>query len=111
LDKNIWESLNSNQINKSRKILRTTLDRNQIIEYDLIKDLSEKLILDSYNKNPTFERILKTSYGYNIIRSCHLRTETLCRWNISINIDTNEAILSSNKKCQHNNPIKRKGLF
>ena len=33
----------------------------------------------------------------------------MCRWTININIDTNEAILSCNKECEHKNQIKYKG--
>ncbi len=83
----------------------------KVVEYDLIKELSEKFIIDNYNRNPTFKKISKTSIGYTITRSCVIKQKDDCRWNININIDTNEAILSCNKECQHKNPIKYKGLF
>jgi hypothetical protein len=44
LNKNIWKSFKSNHISKSGQIIRKTLNKEQNIEYDLIKKLSEKLI-------------------------------------------------------------------
>jgi hypothetical protein len=120
LNKNIWKSYKSENIsqNSSRALSKTnghisrkTLNNDQIVEYDLIKELSKNLIIDNYDRNPTFLKISKTSIGYTITRSCIMKQKFDCRWNININIDTNEAILSCNKECQHKNPIKYKGLF
>jgi hypothetical protein len=121
LNKNVWKSFKSeNFIRESKvrafsktisEIIRKTLNQEQIVEYDLIKTLSEKLIFDNYGRNPTFRYITKTSIGYSITRTCNIKQKVDCRWNININIDANEAILSCNKECQHKNPIKYKGLF
>jgi len=120
LNKNVWKSYKSKNISqKSNRalskttglILRKTLNNDQIVEYDLIKELSKKLIIDNYGRNPTFRKIAKTSIGYTITRTCRIKQKVDCRWNININIDTNEAFLSCNKECQHENPIKHTGLF
>ena len=83
----------------------------QNVEFDLIKNLSEKLIVDNYNRNPAFLFIKKTKIGYSITRICKAKQIVYCNWIIHINIDTNEAILSCNKECEHKNPIKYIGLF
>jgi hypothetical protein len=120
LNKNVWKSFKSENftrqsdtaISKSNgQIVGKTLNQEQIVEYDLIKTLSEKLIFDNYGRNPTLRYIAKTKIGYTIMRICKSKQKVDCRWNININIDTNEAILSCNKECQHKNPIKYKGLF
>jgi hypothetical protein len=111
LNKNVWKSLTSDNINKKRKVLRTTLNIEQNVEFDLIKNLSEKLIVDKYNRNPAFLFIKKTKTGYSITRICREKQTVNCNWIIHINIDTNEAILSCNKECQHENPFRNKGLF
>jgi hypothetical protein len=58
LNKNVWKSFkNENFIRKSKKassityghILRKTLNKEQIVEFDLIKKLSEKFIIDNQN--------------------------------------------------------------
>jgi hypothetical protein len=119
-NKNIWKSFkNENFIRKSKKassitygqILRKTLNKEQIVEFDFIKKLSEKFIIDNYNRNPTFQKILKTSIGYTIGRTCSLKSQKFCSWTILINIDTNEVILSCSKECQHKYPIKYKGFL
>jgi hypothetical protein len=57
LNKNVWKSYKSKNISqKSNRalskttglILRKTLNNDQIVEYDLIKELSKKLIIDNY---------------------------------------------------------------
>ncbi len=120
MNKNVWKSFKSENftrqsdtaISKSNgQIVGKTLNQEQIVEYDLIKTLSEKLIFDNYGTNPTFRYITKTKIGYTITRICKPKQKVDCCWNININIDTNEAILSCNKECQHKNPIKYKGLF
>jgi hypothetical protein len=112
LSKNVWKSFIGEHTNtKSGTILTKTLNKNQIIEHDLIKKLSLKLIFDNYNRTPLFQYARKTSIGYNIVRCCWLKKKTVCSWLIKININTNEAILSCNKECQHKNPNKNKGLF
>ena len=120
LNKNVWKSYKSENIsqNSSRalpktngQILRKTLNNDQIVEYDLIKELSKKLIIDNYGRNPTFRKIAKTSIGYTITRTCVIKQKFDCRWNININMNTNEAILSCSKECQHENPIKHTSLF
>ena len=121
MNKNAWKSFKSeNFIRESKvrassktisEIIRKTLNKEQIVEYDLIKKLSEKLIIDNYGRNPTFQNMKKTKIGYTITRFCKPKQKVDCRWNIYIKIDTNEAILTCNKECQHKNPIKRLGLI
>jgi hypothetical protein len=110
LNKNIWNSFKRNHTHSNGNIIRKALNRDQNDEYDLIKKLSEKLIVDNYHRNPTFEYITKRKFGYNITRKCRTKRIIYCRWNIDINMNTNEAILSCNKQCQHENPIKHIGL-
>ena len=118
LNKNIWKSFKKENFQKDRdfsrtygRIIRKTLNKEQTVEYDLIKKLSEKLIIDNYGRNPTFQNMKKTKIGYTITRFCKPKQKVDCRWNIYIKIDTNEAILTCNKECQHKNPIKRLGLI
>ena len=120
MNKNVWKSFkrenftrqSDTAISKSNgKIVGKTLNQEQIVEYDLIKTLSEKLIIDNYGRNPTLRYIAKTKIGYTITKICKIKQKDDCRWNININIDTNEAFLTCNKECQHKNPIKYKGLF
>jgi hypothetical protein len=89
--------------------MRRTLNNDQIIEYDLLKKLSEELIVDNFKRNPTFYFLMKTSSGYTIYSKCSLKQKIICRWAININIDTNEAILSCNEECEHKNPNKKRG--
>ena len=98
-------------MSKNAIILRKTLNKDQIAEYDLLKNISEKLLADNYHRNPMFQFLIKTRIGYTIARYCRLKNKIYCRWNIYINIEKNEAFLSCNKECEHKNPIKRKGLF
>jgi len=120
LNKNVWKSLKCENFTRQSdtansksngQIVRKTLKNDQIVEYDFIKKLSEKLIIDNYGRNPTFQNITKTKIGYTITRTCKPKQKFNCRWNIYIKIDTNEAILTCNKECQHKNPIKRLGLI
>ena len=118
LNKNVWKSFKSENFQKDRvfsrtngKIVRKTLNKEQAVEYELIKTLSEKLIIDNYGRNPTFRYITKTKIGYTLTRTCKPKQKFNCRWNIYIKIDTNEANLTCNKECQHKNPIKRLGLI
>jgi hypothetical protein len=120
LNKNVWKSFKSENftrnsdtaISKSNgKIVRKTLNKEQAVEYELIKTLSVKLIIDNYGRNPTFQNMKKTKIGYTITRFCKPKQKVDCRWNIYIKIDTNEAILTCNKECQNKNPIKRLGLI
>ena len=96
LNKNVWKSFKSENISQQRSralsktnghFLRKTLNKEQIVEYDLIKELSKKLIIDNYGRNPTFRKIAKTSIGYTITRTCRIKQKVDCRWNININID------------------------
>jgi len=110
LNKNVWKSFIGENIDKAGKIFRKTLNNDQIVEYDLIKNLSEKLIIDNYDTNPKFHYIRKSGIGYNIYKFCSLKSKKFCRWIINININTNEAILSCNKQCGHKNSINHKCL-
>ena len=120
MKKIVWKSFKCENFNKASsrsvsktngQIKRTTLNKEQIVEYDLIKNLSEKLIIDNYCRNPTFRHITKTKIGYTITRVCKMKQITCTRWNIYINIDTDEAILTCDKECQHKNTIKHTGLI
>ncbi len=109
MDKDTWKSFTSENIRKNshlKIILRKTLNQDQIVEFDMVRNLSEKLIIDNYDRNPAFDCIKKTLNGYVIHRRCRLKNKHLCGWNININ--TNEAILSCSRECEHTNPIKRK---
>ncbi len=94
LNKNIWKSFKSNHTHSNGKIIRKNLIKDQNDENDLIKKLSEKLIADNFHRNPTFNHILKTSNGYTITRLCKIKHKVDCKWNIYINIDKNECLLS-----------------
>ena len=83
----------------------------QSSEYDLLKKLSEELIVNNYDRNPTFNQITKTSTGYTIQRRCCINRQHLCYWSIKINVNTNEATLSCSHDCQHKNPKKNKSKF
>jgi hypothetical protein len=108
MDKNIWESFKDENFDGKKGIRRKTLKKDQIIEFDLIKNLSEKLIIDNFNRNPTFKQIRKTVNGYIISRQCYLKSKFLCGWSINLNIKTNEALLSCGRVCEHTNLIKCK---
>jgi hypothetical protein len=101
LSKNFWKSLKSNHIYKNGYIIRKTFNKEQNNEYDLIKKLSEKFIVDNYHRNPTFHHISKTSNGYAITKHCEIKQKVNCIWNIYISIDKNEAILTCNKEFEH----------
>ena len=87
------------------------MNKDQIAEYDLLRNISEKLLADNYHRNPIFQCLIKMSSGYSIQRYCFFKCKRMCRWTININIIVNEAIVSCNKECEHKNPIKRTGLF
>jgi hypothetical protein len=94
LSKQVWKSF-SNQIQK------INLNNDQNKEYELIKELTKQLIFNNFKRNPTLKRISKTMLGYNITRYCYVKEKTSCLWNISVNIFSNEAIISCNKECKH----------
>jgi hypothetical protein len=108
MDKNIWKSFKDENFDSRKGIRRKTLKKDQIIEFDLIKNLSEKLIIGNFNRNPTFKQIRKTFNGYFIQRRCYLKSKYLCGWSINLNINTNEALLSCGRVCEHTNLIKCK---
>jgi len=108
LNKNIWKSLTGDKISTNNVILSKNLTLDQSAEYDLLKKLSEQLIINNYDRNPTFHKLTKTSTGYTIQRKCCINYQYLCCWSIKINVNTNEATLSCNHDCQHKNPEKRK---
>ena len=65
MKKIVWKSFKCENFNKASsrsvsktngQIKRTTLNKEQIVEYDLIK----KLFIDNYGRNPTFRYITKT---------------------------------------------------
>jgi hypothetical protein len=57
--------------------LLKTLNKDQIIEYELIRNLSEKLIIEYYDRNTSFELMIKTSIGYTVLRSCCLKKKKI----------------------------------
>ena len=97
MNKNVWKSFISNHINRNGCILRKTLNKDQNVEYNLLKSLSKKLIIDNYNRNSSISYIKKKKNGYNILRRCLKKQICYCRWSIKINIDTNKVILSCKK--------------
>ena len=64
---------------------------------------SEKLLIEQFNHNSTFERIKKTSFGITIYMACSKLETEKCKtfWIISLNVDDHEVIVSCNKKCSH----------
>jgi hypothetical protein len=94
LSKQVWKSF-------SNQILKINLKNDQIKEYESIKELTKQLIFDNFKRNPTLKRVSKTMLGYNITRYCYVKERTTCLWNISLNIFSNEAIISCNKDCKH----------
>ena len=68
---------------------------------------SEKLIVDNFHRNPTFQHVSKTSTGYSIQRYWCKEKVKVCDWVVYISMDTNVAKLTCNKVCKHKNPIKR----
>ena len=99
LNINIWNSIQSSH--------RGTITRNclnnelQDKEYELVKHLSEQLVSDVCKRNSTFSRLRKSPVGYRIQRCCYSQTKQRCYWNININLNTNEAIISCNQDCNH----------
>lgn len=100
LDKNIWNCLPKGTVNRE----------NIKNEFEIIKNLSEHLIVDNFNRNPTFHRIRKTINGYSIDRHCYTKGKSACYWIININLNKNEATLSCSKNCLHYNPKKIKSF-
>lgn len=100
LDTNIWNCLPKGTVN--RKNIKN--------EFEIIKNLSEHLIVDNFNRNPTFHRIRKTINGYSIDRHCYTKGKSACYWIININLNNNEATLSCSKNCLHYNPKKIKSF-
>ena len=100
LDKNIWNCLPKGTVN--RKNIKN--------EFEIIKNLSEQLIVNNFNRNPTFHRIRKTINGYSIDRHCYTKGKSACYWIININLNNNEATLSCSKNCLHYNPKKIKSF-
>ena len=39
--------------------------------------------------------------GFTIVKTCAKQKKKKCNWNIKININTNEAIITCDKNCQH----------
>ena len=108
MNKNIWKSLTGDKISSKKTIISKNLTVDQSSEYDLLKKLSEELIVNNYDRHPAFKDITKTSTGYTIQKVCCINNQNLCYWSIKINVNTNEATLSCNHDCQHKNPEKRK---
>jgi hypothetical protein len=106
LNKNIWKNFEHNGILKKKD-----LNTEEKEEYDKIKKLSEQLIIDNFNRNPTFLYIAKTCNGYTIARICPILRKQDCLWYIKINLNTNKAILTCNKDCHHTNPKKNKSII
>ena len=78
LNKNIWKSLTGDKISSRNVILNRDLTVDQSAEYDLLKKLSEQLIINNYDRNPTFHKLTKTSTGYTIQRRCCIKSQFLC---------------------------------
>ena len=91
--------------------MRKNLTTDQSAEFDLLKKLSEQLIVNNYDRNPTYHRITKTSTGYTIQKVCCINNQNLCYWSIKINVNKNEATLSCTQDCQHKNQKKHKSKF
>ena len=110
LNTNIWSSLNNyNGIVIAQKVL----NYEQLVEFDKIKNLTEQLIIDNYNRNPIFNHLKKTSNGYSVYRRCFSQSKhNTCNWYINIDINRNEAIVSlSSNDCTHNIAKKKTSLI
>ena len=106
LNKNVWKSFKRNGV-----LLKKNLNMEQIKEHDKIKKLSELVIMDNFDRNPTFLHIYKTNNGYSVSKQCSFKNKKECNWTFKINIKSNEAIIACDKNCQHKNPIKHKSLI
>jgi hypothetical protein len=102
LNKNVWKSFINNHINISGCILRKSLNKDQNVEYNLLKSLSKKLIIDNYNRDSSISCIKKKKNGYFISRRCYKKQIIYCTWNININIKKNEASITYNKSLSLN---------
>lgn len=100
MNRKIWQSF----FNNIKSISKKDLNKEQIIEFNLIKSISEKLLISNLNRSPTFEHIYKTVDGYSVFRVCQLDN---CFWTVHINIINSLVTITCNKDCQHKNPRKR----
>jgi hypothetical protein len=101
---NIWNSFKINQLIQRKNLS----DKEQIKEYDMLKKLSEQLLVNNFRRNPTTFKIKKSNYGYSIFKFCYVKSKLECRYNIYININTNEAALSCDNKCLHKTQSKKR---
>ena len=107
LNKNVW-----NSIQTYKGILSVNkLTQEQVNEYESVKKLSEKLICDNFNRNPTFNQVRKTITGYSVSKCCYVKRKQNCFWTVNININLNEATILYDKECPHKNPKKLKSFY
>jgi hypothetical protein len=106
LNKKIWENIS----NTNNYIVQKTLNNDQSAEYNLLKNLSDELMIANYKRNPIFNSIRKTCSGYTLYRHCIFQSKHTCTWIIKININTNEAKISCQEECNHEANLK-KGKF
>ena len=98
LCKNIWKSFKKMKFTDQlyvkyfKCLSRNNLKKNQIKEYDLIDNLSKRLIIDNYNRTTKLLDIKNTSQGYSIDRRSGKKEN--CKWNINIDLNTNEATIT-----------------
>jgi hypothetical protein len=100
---NTWLSFKINQLIQRKNLS----NKDQIKEYDMLKKLSEQLLVNNFRRNPTTFKIKKSNWGYSIFKFCSVKNKLECRFNVNININTNEATLSCDKKCLHKMQTKK----
>ena len=106
LNKNIWKSIKNNIQN--RYISKKDLNKKQNREYDIIKNIAQKLIIDNFSRNPPFSYIRKSPNGFKINFRCFFQYKRVCNWNVNIDINTKESIISCDSECKHENPNRKK---
>jgi hypothetical protein len=98
LNKNEWKMFKNS---RSCFLFKKGFNKRQIEEDEIIKKLSEQLIVDNYNRNPTYTKTIKSPNGYKIQRRCCFKNQHLCKWPINIDRNINEANLSCDSQCNH----------
>ena len=112
MSKNVWQSFTNQQIDKNSRILDKKINKlDQKVEHNLLRKLSENLIIENCEINPSFRHIRKISSGYSLNSRCLIKGIYHCAWTINLNIQTNEAFLSYPKKCTHKNQIKNSKIL
>ena len=107
MNKNIWNNFKNSL---RRKISRKDLNKEENKEYTVIKCLAQQLIMDNFNRKPIHSYTRKSvyNYGYYISLFCNLNYKRTCNWTVIINLRTNQATLTCDRLCEHENQTKNK---